>query len=178
VLTWARWFETAERTVASDHVGDVHVSTVFLALDHNFGLEGPPVLWETMIFGGELDQEFAGATRRVRRRSPGTQQPSTWRSNAPRRFGAVAPRKRRAPAPAICPHCGQRHDERILTTSEVLARIPINRSTLWRMSQSGRFPPPIQISPARVGWRLSAVLDWIDERERKPAKSRCYFGRE
>jgi len=57
VLTWARWFETAERTVASDHVGDVHVSTVFLALDHNFGLEGPPVLWETMVFGGALDQE-------------------------------------------------------------------------------------------------------------------------
>jgi len=56
VLTWARWFETAERTVASDHVGDVHVSTVFLALDHAFGV-GPPVLWETMIFGGALDQE-------------------------------------------------------------------------------------------------------------------------
>lgn len=33
----------------------VHVSTVFLGLDHAmFG--GPPVLFETMIFGGEHDE--------------------------------------------------------------------------------------------------------------------------
>lgn len=30
---------------------DVTVSTVFLGLDHNFG-DGPPLLFETMIFGG------------------------------------------------------------------------------------------------------------------------------
>lgn len=29
----------------------VNVSTVFLAIDHAFG-DGPPVLYETMIFGG------------------------------------------------------------------------------------------------------------------------------
>lgn len=34
---------------------DVRVSTVFLGLDHRFG-EGPPLLFETMIFGGEHDQ--------------------------------------------------------------------------------------------------------------------------
>lgn len=34
------------------------VSTVFLSLDHNHSLFGPPVLWETMIFweGGPLDE--------------------------------------------------------------------------------------------------------------------------
>lgn len=31
------------------------ISTVFLVIDHGFG-EGPPVLFETMIFGGPLDQ--------------------------------------------------------------------------------------------------------------------------
>lgn len=42
------------RKVGDDMVGDVHVSTVFLGLDHGFG-HGP--LWfETMIFGGEHDQ--------------------------------------------------------------------------------------------------------------------------
>lgn len=35
---------------------DVNVSTVFLGLDHGWG-EGPPVLSETMIFGGEHDQD-------------------------------------------------------------------------------------------------------------------------
>jgi hypothetical protein len=30
-------------------------STVFIGLDHNWG-EGPPLVFETMIFGGEFDQ--------------------------------------------------------------------------------------------------------------------------
>lgn len=32
-----------------------HVSTVFIGLDHSFG-DGDPVLFETMIFGGALDE--------------------------------------------------------------------------------------------------------------------------
>ena len=55
LMEWARWFETAERHVARDEVGGVSVSTVFLGLDHQFG-NGPPLLFETMIFGGTHDQ--------------------------------------------------------------------------------------------------------------------------
>ena len=33
----------------------VCVSTVYLGSDHGWD-EGPPVLWETMIFGGECDE--------------------------------------------------------------------------------------------------------------------------
>lgn len=62
LLTWAQWFETADRKVADDYAGDWHerpvnISTVFLGVDHNFGSEGPPVLFETMIFGGKLAGE-------------------------------------------------------------------------------------------------------------------------
>jgi hypothetical protein len=58
---WAYWFETAERHVADDMdegegAARVRVSTVFLGLDHSWG-HGPPVLWESMIFGGPLDGE-------------------------------------------------------------------------------------------------------------------------
>ena len=35
---------------------DIVVSTVFLGLDHRFLGEGDPILFETMIFGGSLDQ--------------------------------------------------------------------------------------------------------------------------
>ena len=56
VIAWGRQFEMANRQVAKDIVGDVVVSTVFLGLDHSFG-EGPPLLFETMIFGGPFDQE-------------------------------------------------------------------------------------------------------------------------
>jgi len=43
------------RVVASDYVGKIHISTVFLGIDHSFTEGTKPVLWETMIFGGEHD---------------------------------------------------------------------------------------------------------------------------
>ena len=56
ILTWGKWFETADRHVAKTTVNDeVNVSTVFLGMDHSFG-GGAPLLFETMIFGGEHDQ--------------------------------------------------------------------------------------------------------------------------
>ena len=53
----AKWLdENLERKVVKqDYVGDVWVSTVFLGLDHAWNSD-IPVLWETMIFGGEHDQ--------------------------------------------------------------------------------------------------------------------------
>lgn len=44
-----------DRRVGQTEKGDVKVSTVFLALDHRFNDQGPPLLFETMIFGGEHD---------------------------------------------------------------------------------------------------------------------------
>lgn len=56
LMTWARWFENGkQRIVAKTKVGDVSVSTVFLGIDHSFD-GGRPLLFETMIFGGEHDQ--------------------------------------------------------------------------------------------------------------------------
>lgn len=66
VLDWAKWFENAfpnPRVVQQDYLKipgmkrKVKVSTIFLGVDHNFHFKGPPVLFETMIFGGPLDQE-------------------------------------------------------------------------------------------------------------------------
>lgn len=56
VMTWARWFESADRHIANTNIGDVHISTVFLGLDHGYSELGPPLIFETMIFGGEHDQ--------------------------------------------------------------------------------------------------------------------------
>jgi len=44
------------RRVALDEGDGVSVSTVFLGLDHSWG-DGPPMLFETMIFGGEHDED-------------------------------------------------------------------------------------------------------------------------
>lgn len=60
VLQWAEWFGVADRTVAYTVVvpNEVGVSTVFLGLDHNFSGDGPPILFETLVMGGERDGEM------------------------------------------------------------------------------------------------------------------------
>lgn len=57
-LTLARWDEQASRNVGNDKIEDSVVSTVFLGIDHAYSGNEPPILWETMVFGGPLDQEM------------------------------------------------------------------------------------------------------------------------
>jgi len=52
VSAWSQWSATTDRHVGDDMINGVRVSTVFLGIDHAF-FGGPPVLWETMIFGSE-----------------------------------------------------------------------------------------------------------------------------
>jgi hypothetical protein len=58
VLEWGRWFETADRTVAKTKVGAAEVSTVFLGIDHSHRDDGPPVLFETLVFEGPMDGQM------------------------------------------------------------------------------------------------------------------------
>lgn len=53
-IKWAMFFGGNDRIVAKTQVGDAEVSTVFLGIDHSYG-GGAPLLFETMIFGGERD---------------------------------------------------------------------------------------------------------------------------
>jgi hypothetical protein len=55
LMEWANYIESETRHVGDTMVGGVRISTVFLGLDHSFGGERP-VLFETMIFGGEHDE--------------------------------------------------------------------------------------------------------------------------
>lgn len=53
-----------ERIIAQEQVGAAWVSTVFLVLDHNFTHQGPPLLYETMVFiDGVGDYQWRTATR-------------------------------------------------------------------------------------------------------------------
>jgi hypothetical protein len=53
-MEWAQWFETADRHVVETWVHGCRVSTIFLGLDHSYFADRPPVLFETMVFGGPL----------------------------------------------------------------------------------------------------------------------------
>jgi hypothetical protein len=60
-LTLGQWADIMEssqdRHVADDMVGLVRVSTVWLGLDHNWSGQGPPLIFETMVFGGVMDED-------------------------------------------------------------------------------------------------------------------------
>ena len=47
---WAKAYEANDRRVAWTALEKFDVSTVFLGIDHNFGGDGPPILFETMVF--------------------------------------------------------------------------------------------------------------------------------
>jgi hypothetical protein len=54
-LVWGRFFQNlANRTVAKTEIGSIEISTVFIGIDHSFS-SPVPILFETMIFGGDLD---------------------------------------------------------------------------------------------------------------------------
>ena len=57
LMEWAKRLEGADRKVKLTKTRDIQISTVFLGLDHQFG-DGPPLLFETMVFGGQLDGEM------------------------------------------------------------------------------------------------------------------------
>jgi hypothetical protein len=54
-VEFGKWVETADRIVSKTQVADIEVSTMFLGIDHQF-YNGPSLLFETMVFGGDLDQ--------------------------------------------------------------------------------------------------------------------------
>lgn len=62
VLEWAREFEDFEKRVVGkmDLPSGIHISTVWFGFDHRFIGDGPPLIFETMVFsaaGESVDME-------------------------------------------------------------------------------------------------------------------------
>ena len=57
IIEWGKWMETANRRVARETFGYSDVSTIFLGIDLHHG-DGPPLLFETLVFGGDLSDEM------------------------------------------------------------------------------------------------------------------------
>lgn len=60
IIEWAKWFETADDERQVDltvvDIGE-EASTVFTGLEYRLFGDGPPLLFETMVFGGGYDGE-------------------------------------------------------------------------------------------------------------------------
>lgn len=58
-IRWAEWVHRnreTRRVARTALQSGVVISTVFLGLDHGYG-DGPPILFETMIFGGPHNED-------------------------------------------------------------------------------------------------------------------------
>jgi hypothetical protein len=50
LMEWGQQLETIDVHVGDTEINGCRVSTVWLGTDHNFWLEGPPLVFETMVF--------------------------------------------------------------------------------------------------------------------------------
>ena len=48
---WTEYFKKLDRILWYSSEKGIQVSTVFLGIDHNFDSNGPPLLFESMVFG-------------------------------------------------------------------------------------------------------------------------------
>lgn len=53
---------------------------------------------------------------------------------------------------------------RVIRKRQVLERIGLSDTTLWRMVRDRRFPAPLQLSANAIGWREGDVEDWLATR--------------
>ena len=53
---WLNNFKKGNKKIGFDKIGKQEVSTVLVGLNMSTEIEAPPLIFETMIFGGEYDQ--------------------------------------------------------------------------------------------------------------------------
>jgi len=54
-------------------------------------------------------------------------------------------------------------ENKLLRVKDVLKIIPISRSAWWLGVRKGRYPRPIKLGPRTTCWRLSDILELIEE---------------
>ncbi len=63
-------------------------------------------------------------------------------------------------------HLGKRLDEprrvkRLIRLPEVMSRVGLGRSTIYRWMSEGRFPKPVQLGGHAVAWSEDDLDEWI-----------------
>ncbi|MDR6288611.1 prophage regulatory protein [Inquilinus ginsengisoli] len=52
----------------------------------------------------------------------------------------------------------------ILKIDDTAALTSLSQRHIHRLSKDGKFPKPIRLSPARIGWRQADVVAWLETR--------------
>ena len=54
--------------------------------------------------------------------------------------------------------------KRVIDWKTLKTMVPYSRQHIGRLESDDKFPKRVQLGPCRVGWLLSEVEAWIDER--------------
>jgi prophage regulatory protein len=54
--------------------------------------------------------------------------------------------------------------EQIRKLLEIKNRVGLSGSSIYRLIQEGKFPPPIKLSERSSGWLESEIDQWLEER--------------
>ena len=55
------------------------------------------------------------------------------------------------------------HADRLIPLPEVLRRVGLGKTMIYKMISEGRFPAPYKITPAAARWSDTEVTAWIAE---------------
>ena len=54
------------------------------------------------------------------------------------------------------------HPKRLLRINQVLALVPVGRSSWWEGCRTGRYPKPIKLGPRTTVWRAEDISTFIE----------------
>lgn len=53
----------------------------------------------------------------------------------------------------------------IIRPQELAEKLSISVATLYRMKKAGELPPQVKIHERAVGWKVSDIEEWLDNRK-------------
>ena len=53
------------------------------------------------------------------------------------------------------------HLSGLMTTREIIALVRLSRTSIYRMTRQGRFPPPCSVGKGKIRWREDDVRAWM-----------------
>ena len=58
-----------------------------------------------------------------------------------------------------------KESNRIISINELSQLLSKSRVSLWRWERDGILPKPIKVQGRTLGWRESAILEWLETQE-------------
>lgn len=63
-----------------------------------------------------------------------------------------------------------KQQSRYIRIKELQQKIPLSRTTFWRLEKEGKFPKRVQLGSNSVAWLESYIDQWIEEKAHSSKK--------